>query len=316
MKKLTVCLSLLLLVLLAGCDLVPTPIETPTSLPSNTQPPAATATQVAPSATLAQEAPEQTPTLFLKETPASMPEIVPTIVGSRKPDITTSSRSPNGEWRADLAVYSCMQIGEGDELAYDQLTMVHLTDMSAVIVDFQVQSCAGTEPRGLGPLFWSSNSRYFYYTTARMGRPNGCSYWQPPIYRIDVNSQRKRLIGAGVVSPDQNKLAAWNHGRLEVWDINGDKLATGPAVSGPEEGPIAWGPDSQSIVYLQFDSYCPLSGASYIEFLNLSNSQYTTVRYEEPTFGSVRWVDFDKVMLVDDEGKEHTFDIETWKELP
>jgi len=288
----------------------------PTSLPSATQAPTATATLAAPTATLAQKTPSQMPTLFFKKTPAALPEIVPTIVSSRKPNISISSLSPNGEWRADLAVYNCMQVGDSDKVAYDQLNIVHLTDMSAVVVDFQVQNCEGTGAHGLGPLFWSSNSRYYYYTTARVGRPDGCSYWQPPIYRIDVNSQTKRLIGAGVVSPDQNKLAAWNHGRLEVWDINGDKLATGPAVSGPEEGPIAWGPDSQSIVYLQFDSYCPLSGASYIEFLNLSNSQYTTVRYEEPTFGSVRWVDFDKVMLVDDEWKEHTFDIETWKELP
>ena len=120
MKKLTVCLNFLLLVFVAGCSLVPTPTEMPTSLPSATQAPTATATLAAPTATLAQKTPTQTPTIFFKRTPAAMPTIVPTIMAMAKPQISISSRSPNGEWRADLTVYDCTKVDDGDEIAYDQ----------------------------------------------------------------------------------------------------------------------------------------------------------------------------------------------------
>jgi len=60
-----------------------------------------------------------------------------------KPQISLSSLSPDGEWRADLIAYDCMQVGDGDEVAYDQLNMVHLTDMSAVVVDFRCKAAKG-----------------------------------------------------------------------------------------------------------------------------------------------------------------------------
>ena len=318
MKKLTVCLSFLLLVLVAGCSLVPTPTEMPTSLPSATQAPTATATLAAPTATLAQKTPTQTPTIFFKRTPAAMPTIVPTIMAMAKPQISLSSLSPDGEWRADLIAYDCMQVGDGDEVAYDQLNMVHLTDMSAVVVDFQVQSCEGTGARGIGPLFWSSNSRFFYYTTARMGRPDGCGYWQPPMYRIDVNFQTKQYIGVGELSPDHNKIAAWDQDNQWIWDVNGQKI-TGRLFQDTEieEGPIAWGPDSQQLVFLQFESSCPLSGKSYVGYTNLSENEYGTYfKYDDHTFGDVYWYGFDKYILVDADGKEYIFDLDKWQLEP
>ena len=317
MKKLTVCLSFLLLVLVAGCSLVPTPTEMPTSLPSATQAPTATATLAAPTATLAQKTPTQTPTIFFKRTPAAMPTIVPTIMAMAKPQISLSSLSPDGEWRADLIAYDCMQIGDGEEVAYEQLNIVHLTDMSAVGVDFQVQSCEGTGARGIGPLFWSSNSRFFYYTTARMGRPDGCSYWQPPIYRIDVNFQTKQFIGAGELSPDNTKIAAWENDHLWVWDVNGQKL-TGYLFQDPEieEGPIDWCADSQQVVFLQFESSCPLSGKSSVGYINLSENEYSVIEYEDHTFGDVYWYGFDKFVLVDADGKEYIFDLDDWQLKP
>ena len=317
MKKLAVCLSLLLLVIVAGCTLVPTPTETPTSLPSATQAPTATATLAAPTATLAEKTPAQSPTIFFKETPASLPTIVATIVALEQPKISISSRSPNGEWRADLTVYDCTKVGDGDEVAYDQINMVHLTDMSAVVVDFQVKSCEGFGARGLGPEFWSNNSRYFYYTTAIAGRPDGCGYWQHPIYRFDVTSQTKEFIGAGTLSHDESKLAVWQHENLVVWDVNDGELMRIPGLAEVEKGPIAWGPESQTLVYLQFDSYCPLSGKSYVGYIDLSTGENTILlESEDPTFGDVHWVDIDKFALVDADRKEYTYDLETRQLVP
>ncbi|HPK27255.1 MAG TPA: hypothetical protein PKZ40_05905, partial [Anaerolineaceae bacterium] len=202
-------------------------------------------------------------------------------------------------------------------VAYDQINMVHLTDMSAVVVDFQVKSCEGFGARGLGPEFWSNNSRYFYYTTAIAGRPDGCGYWQHPIYRFDVTSQTNEFIGAGTLSHDESKLAVWQHENLVVWDVNDGELMRIPGLAEVEKGPIAWGPESQTLVYLQFDSYCPLSGKSYVGYIDLSTGENTILlESEDPTFGDVHWVDIDKFALVDADRKEYTYDLETRQLVP
>lgn len=317
MKKLTVCLSFLLLVLVAGCSLVPTLTETPTSLPSTTQAPTATATLAAPTATLAPANPTATPTVVFKETPATTPAAAAKVVSLEQPTILTSELSPDGEWRADLLAYDCVDIGSVDKVAYDQLNLVHLADMETVIADFQLQSCDGIGAHGLGGLFWSPNSHYYYYTSARLGRPDGCGYWQPPTYRFDVTSQMKEYIGSGPLSPDKNKLATWQHRNLVVWDVNGGELLRIPGLADVEEGPIAWGFESQTLVYLQFDSYCPVSGMSYVGYIDLSTGENTILlESEDPTFGDVRWVDIDKFVLVDGKQKEYTYDLETRQLVP
>jgi len=317
MKKLTVCLSLLLLVLLAGCSLTPAVTQTPTSLPSATQAPTDTATLAAPTAKLAPTNPTATPSVVFKETPDTTPASAAKVVSLEQPTILTSEVSPDGLWRADLLVYDCVDIGSVDKVAYDQLNLVNLADMETVIADFQLQSCEGTGARGLGPLFWSSNSRYFYYTSARLGRPDGCGYWQPPIYRFDVTSQMKEYIGSGPLSPDESKLATWQHRNLVIWDVNGGELLRVPGLEDVEEGPIAWGFESQTLVYLQFDSYCPVSGMSYVGFIDLSTGENTILlESEDPTFGDVYWLDIDKFVLVDAEKKEYTYDLEARQLLP
>jgi len=90
-----------------------------------------------------------------------------------------------------------------------------------------------------------------------------------------------------------------------------------PGLAEVEEGPIAWGPESKALVYLQFDSYCPLSGKSYVGYIDLSTGENTILlESEDPTFGDVHWVDIDKFALVDADRKEYTYDLETRQLVP
>jgi hypothetical protein len=96
-----------------------------------------------------------------------------------------------------------------------------------------------------------------------------------------------------------------------VWDINDGEIARAPAnVSDAETGPIAWSPDSRALVYVQFASYCPLSGKSYVVRLDLPESKQTLVlESEKPTFGSVSWHVADELELLDENGKPWRFSL-------
>ena len=65
------------------------------------------------------------------ETSASTPEIDQTasaiaqaVVATAEPKVLVSSLSPDANWRAEIIVYDCVQVVEGDSNAYEQLKLV------------------------------------------------------------------------------------------------------------------------------------------------------------------------------------------------
>ena len=261
--------------------------------------------------------PTLTPTLpsTSTQTPLSTPtpDLAATVVAMNRPRIQATYPSPDGEWQAEVVIYDCAQVNEGDVLAYEQLKLTQVSNGTEKIADNQLQYCGGLGAYGLEGLFWASNNRYFYYTNAREGVPDGCGYWERPIIRFDVMNESIDYLGGGSVSPDGSKIATWQDRVLVIWDVNQGEFGRAAAVAqsvGP--GSIVWSPDSQALVYVQATTYCPLSGKSYLVRLDLPELKPNLLfESEMPTFGGVIWDTAHQIRLFDEKNQEWTYNFAT-----
>lgn len=320
-----VCLGLVASLLLAACATQPAerPIiiqlstVTPSPLSAATSKPTATGTRrPIPTIPTASGTPSATPV-------PPTPDILGTLVAGVQPELYDSHLSPDGQWRAEVIIYDCTPIhfthdyGLGSyEYAYEQLKLIGVSSGVEAVVDSQLLYCGGLGASGLAGLYWSTNSRYFYYTDAREGVPDGCGYWERSIIRLDITDQTTESLGAGPLSPDGSKLATWQLRELVVWHVNGGEIArTQATTANAERGPITWALDSQALVYVQFESYCPLSGKSNVVRLDLPElAQTLLLESEKPTFGSAIWDVPDELRLFDEMGREWRYIFAT-KEL-
>jgi WD40 repeat protein len=309
MKKITLLIGVLFL--LVGCK-APTeqvPILTGTFIPitpklfiTNTSLPRLTLT---PQPT---NTPTQATTSTLTPIPSPTADLVTAVKANQQPVLYASYPSPDGMWRVDIIIYDCVKVVEGgDENAYEQMILVDLASKEERVAGEQLQNCGGLGAYGFEGRYWSPNSRYFYYTDARQGLPDGCGYWDTPLSRFDVATMGHEPLGTGSLSPDGSKVATWNttDDAVIIWDIDdGEITRFTPFKSAAGSGPLIWSPDSQSLVYIQVDSWCPVSGMSYLVQADLSDSgQSLLLESQNPTFADAEWDDTDVLSLFDQDGK-------------
>ena len=236
---------------------------------------------------------------------------VATVEASAQPK-TRSYASPDEQWRVDIKAIACVPTADGGANAYETLSLVRSDGTGAAVVDSQLINCGGLGAYGLGGLFWSPNSRYFYYTTAREGVPDGCGYWQPPVWRLDITSGAIQELGGGSRSPDGTKFTAWLNQELVLWDIDGGELGRWPAVA-PDAArtALAWLPDSRAVAYLLAPSPCAphSAGKSYVVSINAADlSQSVLLATDTPTFIGLEWKTANVIRLFDDEDKSWLLD--------
>lgn len=228
---------------------------------------------------------------------------------------------------AEILIYDCIKVDprpDADANAYEQLRLVERSSGEITVADGQLQSCGGLGAFGLEGLFWSQNSRYFYYIDSREGVPDGCgAYWQKPILRLDLNTLRTENLGAGFLSPDRTKIAAWHETELVIWNADKGNEAErfSPTILNTEigMGPVIWSPDSQSLVYIQAESFCPVSGNSSVVHVDASTlEQNLLLQSESPTFSGASWDKKNELVLFDENGGQwvYTFDTQEFKPLP
>ncbi len=153
------------------------------------------------------------PLKSLARLPAPQPTLDPTtqaitaaVQAADEPTITAYT-SPDGQWRVELAIFACAPTDTGDVYAYETVSLAR--PEAAAIVDSQLINCGGLGAYGFDGLLWSADSRYFYYTTAREGVPDGCGDWQPPLRRVDVTAGASEDVRVSADSPDAAALTAW-----------------------------------------------------------------------------------------------------------
>lgn len=310
-------LAFILMLLISGCrpSIPQGSTPTRTSLPITPRLFATDTSQPTSSYTpVPTNSPAKSPTPTFIPTPSPTADLAALVMAMQQPVLYASYPSPDGMWRMDILIYDCIKVQEGaDENAYEQLLLVDPAGEQGQIAAEQLQYCGGLGAYGFDGRYWSPNSRYFYYTDARQGVPDGCGYWIPPLSRYDGAYGKNETLGSGSLSPDGSMVAAWNTTQqsLIIWDVNDGEIARySPLSPATELGPIAWSPDSQRLVYLQTDSWCPLSGKSYLMLVDVANHEQTLrIDSENPTFGGVEWNTEQELRLIDENGNEWQYDL-------
>jgi hypothetical protein len=299
---------LILTLLIAGCR--PLPASSTSSAPVVLTPIVAATLTSSPSVTT-------TPVpVIVPDTPTPFPaddELIKTITTTIQPRLYDTYPSPDGAWRAEVLIYECAQVGGPDENAYEQLKLINVGDGTEHIIDSQFLNCGGLGAAGLAGLFWSSNSRYFYYTDGREGVPDGCGYWERPILRLEMQTLHAEDLGGASRSPDETKFVTWHEDQLVLWDNDQGEIARFAAVvPNVQIGPITWSPDGQSLIYMQLEMSCPTSGDSYVIHVDLSTGeQKLLLESEEPTFGHAVWELPDQITLFEFSGAEWKYNLIT-----
>ena len=323
MKKWTWLSRILLLALLAGCGPLALPPETPTPPRAPTSPgPGPRQATLTPTAPLDPTAFATATPTRIAETPTATPNataaaiaLQQAIMAMQQPRLDQPYPAPDGKWQAQVVIYDCVRPNGLEPVAYEQLQLTQVARGSATTADDQLRYCEGLGAFGLAGRFWSPNSRYFYYTSAREGVPDGgCAYWEPPFLRLDASTLNKVNLGAGPRSPDGGKLATWQGRDLVVWDIDEGEVGRVPALALEAVlGPIAWSPDSRALVYVQATSACPAPGIrSYVVRVDLPKLEpILLLESQAPSFGGVQWDRADELRLFDEKGKEWRYNFRT-----
>ena len=280
---------LTLLGALAACQ--PLPPETPSVRPPTRQRPEATST----------------------------PDVPATISALERPNLLESYPAPDESWRAEVIRYDCVETDDGQEMAMDVLRLVRQADGQETVVDRQVQYCGGLGAFGLGGLFWSPEGRYFYYTDAREGVPDGgCGPWVRPISRVDVIGGGTETLAGAVISPDESNLAGWRDVRtgepqLVVWAVDGGAQLSVPAIAeGAVAGPIAWSPDGGALAYLQIKEQCNPTGVTWLAHVALPGGEQTVLLESAgPSFNGLVWDEANALVLQALTGERRRFSLAT-----
>ena len=260
--------------------------------------------------------PDEVATLHAIETAS-----IQTLISTVQPEVLDEYPSPDGKWRVEVIRYDCIHYTNKDYkaiIAYEQLKLISLSDGTETFVDEQPQACDGIGMAGFGGLYWSLNNRYFYYTDSREGYPETCgNYAMPAIYRLDTRAAETMMVGGGLVSPDQTKLAMWERNEIVIWDLDQGEVARVQSLERVRfNGEISWSPDGKSVVYLQTEWDCaPDYGKTYLTRLDLADmSQELLLEHEAPGFGRVSWETMNRLTLWDGDNEEWRYNFAT-KEL-
>ncbi len=248
-------------------------------------------------------------------------EMVATLVAAVPPRLFTSHLSPDGQWRAEVAIYDCTQIFGDWENSYEQLRLVQVATGAVLEIETQFLYCGGLGAYGLEGLFWSSNSRYFYYTDARAGWPDGCGWgFTRSIIGWNVSAGAVEFRGGGPFSPVENWIASWQGPDLIIWAFNGGIVARTPAfASEAYQGPVNWSPDGRALVYVQSAAPCSTTALSYVVRLDLPDLEATVlVESDSPSFSYASWDVPGELRLFEWTGKEwrYNFDAQELSQVP
>ncbi len=311
-------LSLLLCLALAACQAQPIatvavatdPPATASAIPSSTP-----ATVSATLTSLPPATPSATgtrpPTATDTPTPNAT-QLVETVVAAATPQQARASVSPDGRWRAQVEIYACANVAGIDNFGFERMTLTEASTGQAEVVDTQLMYCGGLGAYGLKALFWSPNSRYFYYTPAREGQPDGlCGYWARPVIALEVASGKKTQLADGPRSPDGTMLAAWVDMDIVVWSLNEGEMGRAPlAVDGAILQGLAWAPDGHSLAYLLWSAYCFPVDKTYLVRLDRPTFKQTVLlETQTPTFSSLAWDAPNRIRLVDNAGGQWQYDV-------
>ncbi len=286
----------------ASTTVTQSPSQSFTPLPSQTRTPAPAQT----------ETPRPRPTITLRPTStpdwyATYTQIARAVMTATPAKIIESQRSPDGKWRIELVRNDCVDVGinEGGMNAYEQLRLVKTSDGNKKTIADQLQFCEGIGAYGLGIVYWSTDSRYLYYTTCAYGVPDGGGLaWYRPLYRYEIESEAITTLDWGPLAPDGVTMAYPDERELALylWNINKGEIARIPSSLSPNSPwpgiyDIAWSPDGKSLAYIEAENSDGIDGKSWIILLNLATFERKVIYQAESGQLGFKWQGRDQIQL-------------------
>ncbi len=294
------CGWLAILMLAAACAGAPA-AQTRTAAPASTTtagasatPPTPRATATSVTATPPPARPSPTETQAPAEPTLDVTAVIAAVLTAQPEQVAETHASPNGQWRVEIARHGCAPVGpDGSEAGFEQLRLIHAASGETRVIEDQLLYCGGLGAFGLGGLFWSGDSRYFYYTNAREAQPDGgCLGWYRPATRLEAATGERVQLVQGPESPDGFWQAGIDGPALVLWNRQtGAVLQIPRATAQLKGGGVAWAPDGKALVYLQWTEDCvPIGGQTSVVRLDLDSRQQTMVLAAQPVaFARVRW---------------------------
>lgn len=304
--------------LLAACDLRPPGQAVAPTLAATASVDTAAPTLAAATAPLATPTAAAVPTLTPPPTitpgPSPTPAPEALLAAAVEPRVSAVLPSPDGTLRAEVVVYDCAPVG--DDAAPRSLEILRIVD-PVMVTEYQLDSqfiyCGGLGAFGLEPLAWAASGRYFYYTPAREGGPDGaCRPWVRPTVRVDLADWSLTGLDQATASPDGTKVAGWVNGELVVYALDGGELArSAPAALPPFVGPPVWSPDGANLAYLQYTTSCgETAGESAVVVVDVATSApRVLLSSSAPEFQSLEWPEPGRLILTGMDGGRWNYDL-------
>lgn len=265
-----------------------------------TVPPVVATAVATPTVVVATATTTATPEPTITPGPSPTPDPLALLVATVVPRLHAILPAPDESKRAEVVVYDCAPVGE-ETRALEILRIVEPATGTEYQLASQALSCGGLGAFGLEPLAWGASGRFFWYTEAREGGPDGaCRPWVRPVVRVDLADWSQTTLEQAVASPDGTQVAGWLNGELVVYALDGgERGRVAPAALPPQVGPPAWSPDGAAIAYIQYTSFCgETAGDSAVVLVDATTfASRVLLTQAAPEFDSVSWLDATRLAL-------------------
>lgn len=182
--------------------------------------------------------------------------VVKTLLTTVTPKVYRSYHSPDGKWLAQIIQFPCTKVRTEPESWPDAYEILRINDQEVGSVYY---FCGGQGAYGFEGKFWTPDNRFFYYTDAREGWPDGGYPWRRPISRFDTATGKRETLHIAEFSPDRQRIAGGQGTDLVVWEVYGETVRhfSGLPAGQKPFGVIwsAWSPDKRRLAYLT-QTYC------------------------------------------------------------
>jgi len=172
------------------------------------------------------------------------------------------------------------------------------------------------------PFYWSKDGKYLYFAHRASG--DGCfggnNHLGKDLKRLNLITGEVSQISSGgtymAISPDENYLAAISFGDegINIQNLSSGKLEILDLLIRHEDlgletdqRYITWSPDSKSLVFVIMAGVCDFSVESYFNWIVRvdieSLSQTMVTERDEQGLVPISWIEKDKILTRDKEGK-------------